>query len=328
MSWHCHISGRWARSMRLAATVATAMVGLSAFAASANASSPIPNASANYSFNVLNDPADPTFNQLLGINEIGTIAGYFGSGEKGHPNKGYTLPNDGKGHHFRNENFPGSKQTQVTGLNNVGVTVGFWVNGKGANHGFYATHGKHFHTADYPNHSPAKPVVDQLLGVNDKGLAVGFYNDSKGNSHGYTYSISKHRYGKVKIAGATSVTAAAVNNWGDIAGFETNSAGNTRAFLQLSNGHVDRFSVPGATMTQAFGVNDGDLVVGAYQLGTGNTATSHGFIWSPGFGFATVDEPAGIGSTLINGVNDHGRIVGFYTDSAGNTDGFLGTPKG
>ncbi len=31
----------------------------------------------------------------------------------GHPNKGYTLHVS-----FRNENFPGSAQTQVTGLNN------------------------------------------------------------------------------------------------------------------------------------------------------------------------------------------------------------------
>ena len=28
----------------------------------------------------------------------------------------------------------------------------------------------------------------------------------------------------------------------------------------------------------------------------------------------------------INGVNDHGDLVGFYTDSAGNTDGMLARP--
>src|SRR5712691_7250571 len=44
-----------------------------------------------YTFKTLNDHADPTFNQLLGINNHGKIAGYFGSGATGHPNKGYTL---------------------------------------------------------------------------------------------------------------------------------------------------------------------------------------------------------------------------------------------
>jgi hypothetical protein len=35
-----------------------------------------------------------------------------------------------------------------------------------------------------------------------------------------------------------------------------------------------------------------------------------------------------VGATTLNGINDHGLLVGFYTDSAGNTDGFLATPLG
>ena len=42
-------------------------------------------------FTTLDDQADPTFNQLLGINDLSVIACYFGSGATGHPNKGYTL---------------------------------------------------------------------------------------------------------------------------------------------------------------------------------------------------------------------------------------------
>ncbi|HWG24343.1 hypothetical protein, partial [Actinospica sp.] len=38
---------------------------------------------AGYSFTTVDDPADPTFNQLLGINQNGIIAGYFGSGAAG-----------------------------------------------------------------------------------------------------------------------------------------------------------------------------------------------------------------------------------------------------
>ena len=43
-------------------------------------------------------------------------------------------------------------------------------------------------------------------------------------------------------------------------------------------------------------------------------------------GYRTVDDPHGIGTTTINGVNDRGQLVGFYVDSAGNTDGFLAAP--
>jgi hypothetical protein len=41
-----------------------------------------------YQVLTLNDQRDITFNQLLGINNEGLIAGYFGSGNAGHPNKG------------------------------------------------------------------------------------------------------------------------------------------------------------------------------------------------------------------------------------------------
>ena len=43
-------------------------------------------------------------------------------------------------------------------------------------------------------------------------------------------------------------------------------------------------------------------------------------------GFATVDDPNGLGTTTINGVNDFGGLVGFYVDGNGNTDGFTAIP--
>jgi Cu/Zn superoxide dismutase len=52
----------------------------------------------------------------------------------------------------------------------------------------------------------------------------------------------------------------------------------------------------------------------------------HGFTWTPDRGFSSVDDPNGVGTTTINGVNDRGDLVGFYVDANGNTDGFLGTP--
>ncbi|MGI8989819.1 MAG: hypothetical protein ACR2I2_09575 [Bryobacteraceae bacterium] len=42
-------------------------------------------AQAGYLFTDITSPSDPTFTQLLGINNAGTIAGYFGSGTAGYP---------------------------------------------------------------------------------------------------------------------------------------------------------------------------------------------------------------------------------------------------
>lgn len=280
-----------------------------------------------YQFLTLNDRHDTTFNQLLGVNNEGVIAGYFGSGNAGHPNKGYQLKPPFAD--FGNENFPGSAQTQVTGLNDFGVTVGFFSTQNGAtpandnNFGFWS-HDGHFHQVDFPTWNHSNPPVNQLLGVNDSDIAVGFYNDGKGNAHGYAYSLNQGWFRAVTIDGATSLTAAAINNFDTVAGFYTNAAGSTDGFVKFRNGHVVTLAVPGASMTQATGLNDHDEVVGTYTVGTGNNAVTHGFTWQDGK-YTTVNYPRA-SSTSVNGVNDQGDVAGFYTDAAGNTDGFLGLP--
>jgi hypothetical protein len=280
-----------------------------------------------WSFSTIDNQNDATFNQLLGISNRGQIAGYFGSGAPGHPNKGYLLTLSRHGSWYQNENVPGSLQTQVTGLNDFGVTVGFWSDQNTAsqmndNFGFY-TWGGHFHSVNFPTPNNASPPVNQLLGVNDSGVTVGFYTDAKGNNHGYTYSITRHRFRSVRIRGATSLTASAINNDGDIAGFFTGSGGVTKAFLLRSDGGLTTLAFPGAASTQAFGVNDSREVVGSYTIGSGTNAKTFGFTWSRHTGFKVVNAPQGLGATTINGVNDAGDLVGFYTDAAGNTHGLL-----
>ncbi len=323
--------GRLAKWGRIAAASVVAAASLGAAAAPALADAH--GQQTNYRFQTLDNAHDVTFNQLLGINHEGVIAGYFGSGAQGHPNKGYQLfAPYGQGNYV-NENFPGSVQTQVTGLNDLGVTVGFYSSMNNAslvndNEGFVEFRG-HFRTADFPTGSPASPPVVQLLGVNDSGVAVGFYTDASGVNHGYEYNILRNRYSAVvdPSAPGVSLTAAAVNESGQVAGFYTNPAtGNTDGFLLSHRDDFVDLAVPGASSTTALGVNDRDEVVGVYQLGSGSSAVMHGFSWTPASGFESVDDPNGVGTTTINGLNDQGQLVGFYVDAAGNTDGLLATP--
>jgi hypothetical protein len=327
------------RGLRItAAGLATGAIALAAAWGAVAQAAPVSQSGTSYRFQTLNNDHDVTFNQLLGISNQGEIVGYFGSGAAGHPNKGYQLfPGYGQ-HNYVNENFPGSVQTQVTGLNDQGVTVGFYSTMNTAsmtnnNFGFYERNGQ-FHTADFPTAnssttSAASPPVDQLLGVNHTGTAVGFYTDAQGNNHGYTVNINSGKFRSVvdPNSPSASLTAAAINRTGDIAGFYTNPAtGNTDAFL-LRNGQFTDLVAPGASSTMALGVNDNDEVVGTYTVGSGSSAVMHGFTWTPRGGFQTVDDPHGMGTTTINGVNDAGDLVGFYVDSAGNTDGMLATPQ-
>ena len=288
----------------------------------------------SYQVVTLNDGRDLTFNQLLGINNEGVIAGYFGSGAAGHPNKGYMLRPPFAQRDFRNENFPGAKQTQVIGINDHGVTVGFWSTQNTAsmannNFGFYSVGGRFF-PVNFPTGDNAKPPVNQLLGINNNGVAVGFYTNGGGSNRGYEFNIRTHRFTRVTVPGAPggtaapSLTAAGINDRGDVAGFYNKTANTVDAFLKLHSGRFITLAFPGATMTQAFGVNDSDVVVGSYTTGSGNAAVTHGFIWRGG-SFASVDI-GGASSTTINGVNDEGDLVGFYTDAKGNTDGLLALP--
>src|ERR1700722_4485037 len=313
---------------RIAATavasgiVAAGAVGL---AGAASASTVSASQATSYRIQTLNNNNAPTFNQLLGINDFGVIAGYFGSGAADHPNKGYQLePSHTR---YINENFPGSVQTQVTGLNNRGVTVGFWSNtnmgvGMDVNFGWVDVNGR-FRNADFPTGDSASPVTDQLLGVNDSDIAVGFWVDAQGNNHGYEYNINTGRFSSVvdpQNQGA-SLPATAINDRGGIAG-NIGSDG----FL-LRHGHLTELAVPGASATMALGVSNFGEVVGTYTVGSGSSAQVHGFTWQAGRGFASFDDPHGVGPTTVNGVNDFGQLVGFYVDAAGNTDGFLATPQ-
>jgi hypothetical protein len=281
----------------------------------------------SYTFRTLDNASDPTFNQLLGINNHGRIAGFFGSGAHGHPNKGYQLlPPYGQSD-YRSENYPGSAQTEVTGINDNGVSVGIFSNTNrvntflNAHFGFYLQAGR-YHRVTFPTGNNSNPPFNELLGINNAGIAVGDFADALGNMHAYRFNTATHRFVRINVRNSANVTATAINGGGGIVGFFTNATGQVVSFLRHADGSVTTFAKAGADMTQAFGINNGGLVVGAYTIGS----NTFGFIWQAGHGFRKVNDPNGVGSTVINGINNSGELVGFYTDSLGNTNGMLATP--
>lgn len=304
----------------VAGTVAIGVAIVPAVAAAA--SSP----AVTYSFKKLDNSSDPTFNQLLGINNHDKIVGYFGSGANGHPHKGYQLaPPYGQGN-YHAENFPRSAQTEVASINDNGVTVGLFSNTNrpselNAFAGFYLQNGA-YHKVTFPTSNNSNPAFNELVGINDSGIAVGNYSDSLFNMHAYRLNINTHRFARINIRHSPSVTATGINAGGAIVGFFSNASGKTVGFLRRPNGTVITIAKPGADVTQAYGINKGGLVVGAYTIAN----TTFGFTWSPGRGFQKVNDPNSNGSTVISGVNSAGDLVGYYTDSHGNTNGLLATP--
>jgi PEP-CTERM motif len=246
----------------------------------------------------------------------------------GHPNKGYTTVPPSYNTSFTNENFPNSVQTQVTGINNIGTTVGFWSDtnlGSGDNNFGFTDVGGTFTNVNKPG-TGVGPAINQLLGVNDDNIAVGFYVDGAGATHGYTYNIATTTFSDNidDPHGVGTTTAAAINNTGEIAGFYTDTM--TKAVLGFvdNGGAFSTIDVPGSMSTVLLGLNDNGFAVGDYIDGGG---VMHGLLYDLNNNtFQNIDNPFGIGTTTINGINDKEQLVGFYVNGEDNTIGLIANP--
>jgi hypothetical protein len=299
---------------------------LGALAAAALAWGAQPAHAATYTFqNVVNSNAeiggDANFNQELGINNTGVVAGYAGDGVV-LPNKGYTVTPPAYTS-FTAENFPGSAQTQVVGINSNSspTTVGFWIDAAGNNFGFVDQNGSFTSVMD-PNTPAVTPSVNQLLGVNNNNVAVGFFTEANGNNQGYTYNIASKTFSAVNDPNGVSTTAAGINNAGEIAGFYVDAAGNTHGFLDVGGVFMTIDDPNGnGTNTMLLGLNNVGQAVGSYVNAMGET---EGLIYNIATNtFQTISDPNssatpafGVNGTTINGINDQGDLVGFYSNGS------------
>jgi len=290
-------------------------------------------AGGGYTFETINSTGgDGNFTQLLGINNAGTIAGYFGDGTVV-PNNGFTIaPPYGAGN-FTVENFPSAVQTQVVGINNTGTAVGFYVDALGNNVGFSDIGGT-FSSVMSPNAAPPTGTsFTQLLGVNDSNLAAGFdVNGSTGATEGFLVNLNTSSFTPVTLPSsfnAVSTTATGVNNADVVSGFYTDGVTDSvNSFVEVGGTFISLSDPNAVGNTMAFGLNNKNEVVGSYVDAAGNT---HGFVydWLTNT-WTTINDPNangntsfGVEGTLVNGINDKGQLVGFYAD---NVNGFIATP--
>jgi hypothetical protein len=258
------------------------------------------------------DFSGDTFTQLLGINNQGMIAGYHGFAV----NQGFTY--DLATGVFTPENFTGSVQTQVIGINeNNNKTVGFYIDTKNVTHGFLDFNGK-FSKVDLPG-----TPFNQLLGQNDAGQAAGYYStkaDGTGPDHAYIYNEFGSTFEVFTIPGSVSAQATGINDTGVVCGFYVDAKNVNHGWMQ-NLGQFTPLNYPHSTGTQALGLNNKGLVVGSY---TDTTGASHGFVYNVASkAWQTIDDPNGVGTTVVNGIADNSNIVGF-SGTAPINNGFVG----
>jgi hypothetical protein len=341
-------------------TTAAAVIGLApvAFAQASGAQAEDPQ-----TFFVLNNPNDPMFNQLLGINNGNVIVGYFGDG-MAIANNGYVLV---PANHYSVENFTNlpngdtASQTQAIGINTAtglaGATpfpdiVGFYTDmATGFTHGFLDSIGVQS-TIDDPAGLPPHVTtpVQNLLGINDALRAAGFWMDNAGHEQGFVAEINTQttpvaaRFTELtpaKVSADLNVAAVAtqtsdITNNNLVCGFWTDANDINHGFEVFFNTAAHSFNrvlaltanpaqIPNVKSLSPFGCNDHGAVVGSYIA---NDGTVHGFVfdgndWHNYDAAGSSQTPAfGVMGTFINGINNAGNVVGFFSDSV-NVNGFV-----
>ena len=265
-----------------------------------------------YTVQDVQSPTNPTFTQLLGINNAGTIAGFDGAVTA----QAFTLnlPNS-----YTNQNFPGSVQSMATGINGAGSISGIFVDAGGTTHGFTQIGGT-FTTVDQ-----AGTLFNQALGINSANTTVGYSSatDPNGATGQSAYSQSGGLFTAINplLPANQNSQAVGINNAGKIVGFYQPTTTTSIGFLDIG-GAISSIDPFGSTFTQALGISNNGEIVGFYIDASG---FQHGYTDIGGV-FSTFD-PIGSVNTTINGVNDLGQIVGFFTDANENVIGFVGTPS-
>jgi len=232
----------------------------------------------------------------VGINNGNQIVGVSG-------NQGFMMNNGG----LTYLNYPGAVQTEVTDINNLGQMVGVYTDDpndpRGSKYSFLYSDGT-YTPITYPG-----ATRTWAFGINDLGQIVGTYEnggqygfllkngvytsfsfpitgvESINNDGAVVGSLSGGSYAfrlyngvlsSFRYPGSTWTNAEDINNNGDIVGVYTNSndcknqyGQSTNCGYLLSNGQFTKIVYPGASYTNALGINDSGTIVGYYSAGGG-----------------------------------------------------------
>ena len=153
--------------------------------------------------------------------------------------------------------------------------------------------------------------------VNQYGVIAGDYVDAHNIQHGMILNGNQLTTFDLQGCQTTantvgSIAAFAINNLGTVAGWCLNANKLAIAFT-YANGIFTAVAFPGASGTEATGINDNGEVVGTYF----KDRKQHGF-YLIGTTYTTIDIPH-IGSTTAWGVNNVGLITLFGPNAKGTS---------
>lgn len=215
--------------------------------------------------------------------------------------------------------YPGTGiQTRPQKINDQGDIVGVFVDSSGASHAFVLRRSGTFSPPlTDPNDTGA---LTEGRGINNDRLVCGDYLDgSTGNYHGFF--LQGKTFTDYDVPNSTWTIVLGLNNAGDFCGSAIVDSVQ-QAFLSIG-GTVTTFSVPGASNTLDYQINDNNQSCGYY---IDASAIDHGlYVDADGTVHAPID-PVGSTGTVLFGNNKRDIIVGRYVDSVGITHGLVFFP--
>jgi probable HAF family extracellular repeat protein len=260
-------------------------------------------------------------------------------------------PASAQEYEFQVIDVTGAIRTEAYDINDAGQVVGYYSAYDGL-HGF-VLYGTELTVLDVP---PGPNTT--AYGINSAGKIVGFLGTDSFLKDDTTVQL-------IRYPGSlpdTATIALGINDSDHVVGRYVDV--DSQGFIKVGPTYT-RIAVPGASLTEPTGINNGGDIVGNYIsagmfasfLLTGGTlhvlevpsATltqahsinsagqiagtflgadnmAHGFVLS-GPSLSVIDVPGAVGPnyTQARGINDLGQVVGWFTDSSG-THGFIATP--
>ena len=228
---------------------------------------------------------------------------------------------------------PGSTFTQVWQINNVGqVAATSDVGGQIYSNGTWLL-------LPAPPTSSEFTLTDlQSLGINDSGQITGFAGGASGGEQGFLLTGTTYDFFSYLPGTYNSTQPRALSNSGIVTGYTFGSTGAVGpAFVYNPSGAAASGYAPGFTeivpelggepsiFTIPGAMNNVGQLVGS---GIFPSAERYAFVYdpaaTPSFTLFRIDGR----STAARGINDNGQVVGFTTNTAGASVGFLFTSAG
>lgn len=177
--------------------------------------------------------------------------------------------------------------------------------------------------------SPPGATNAIAVGINDNNQIVGSYGSSTGN-FGYLYSggvfstisvLGAYQTSPSQFFSGTGTVASGINGAGVIVGsWNPSVTAPETGFIYDGTVFTNTSISDGGRYTDLYGINDSGEISGYAIAFSGRTRTYFSFVYNSGV-FTPISYP-GATSTIVQGINDNGVVVGFYS-LAGVTSGFI-----